>query len=79
LISWYFNIQKVIGTYFILGLNPEHKRWLTSALGNSKDADFILKLPNKYAIFKNSSLYKGASHALRLIKSPNIHRTFVYT
>jgi len=71
------DIQKVIVTYFILGLNPEHKRWLTSTLGNSKDADFVLNLPNRYALFKNSSLYRGTSYILKLIKSPNVHRTFV--
>lgn len=71
------DIQKVVGTYLILGLNPEHKRWLTNTLGSSKNADFILNLPNRYALFKNSSLYRGAPHVLKLIKSPNIHRTFV--
>jgi len=71
------DIQKVVGTYLILGLNPEHKRWLTNTLGSSKNADFILNLPNRYALFKNSSLYKGATQLLKLIKSPNIHRTFV--
>ena len=71
------DIQKVIVTYFILGLNPEHKRWLTSTLGNSKDADFVLNLPNRFALFKNSSLYRGTSYLLKLIKSPNVHQTFV--
>jgi len=71
------DIQKVIVTYFILGLNPEHKRWLTSILGSSKNADIILNLPNRFAIFKNSSLYRGKSYILKLIKSPNVHRTFV--
>jgi len=71
------DIQKVIGTYMILGLNPEHKRWLTSTLGTSEEANFILKLPNTYALFKNSSLYRGNAYLLKLVKSPNIHRTFV--
>ncbi len=71
------DIQKVIGTYFILGLNPEHKRWLTSTLGSSKNADFIMNLPNRFALFKNSSLYMGNTYILKLVKSPNIHRTFV--
>ncbi len=71
------DIQKVIVTYFILGLNPEHKRWLTSTLGNSKDADFVLNLPNRFALFKNSSLYRGTTYLLKLIKSPNVHQTFV--
>lgn len=71
------DIQKVIVTYFILGLNPEHRRWLTAILGSSKNADIILNLPNRFAIFKNSSLYRGRSYILKLIKSPNVHRTFV--
>ena len=31
--------------------------------------NIILNLPNRYALFKNSSLYKGDTYILRLIKS----------
>lgn len=71
------DIQKNIGTYLLLGLNSEHKRWLRATIGNTNDVDLVLGMPNRYALFKSSSLHEGDSYLLRLIRSPNKHRTFV--
>jgi len=71
------DVNLVIVNHFILGLNPEHKTWLTTTLADKNEVERALRLPSAYALFRSAQLRKARPILLRLPRAPNAHSTFI--
>jgi len=67
----------VIVNHYIFGLNPEHRRWLATAIGSTAAVETALKLESGYCLFRSAQFRKGMPLLLRLPRAPNVHRTFI--
>ncbi len=71
------DVNGVIVNHYIFGLNPEHRTWLTTAIGRTWAVEAALQLEAGFAFFRSAQFHKGVPILLRIPRSPNTHGTFV--